>query len=184
MSPQHSPPAQADLRWRDGLQANYCTDYAILHNQAMIMDRSVRCNSPSFSYLSLRHSPLLTDARTVETSLLNPELNDSETTIQDGHPSCFGSVFLRSNAGETKQTFNRMNGSPGAPPGTRMQTLKPKRITPFNHRLASDPIGMEAGWEMQIFNHFLSLRTSSRTELVQARMQGPKINNNSTKNKG
>ena len=34
------------------------------------------------------------------------------------------------------------------------------------------------------FNHFLSLRTSSRTEWVQARMQGPEINNNSTKNKG
>ena len=33
------------------------------------------------------------------------------------------------------------------------------------------------------FNHFLSLRTSSLTEQVQARMQGPK-NNNSTKNKG
>ena len=34
------------------------------------------------------------------------------------------------------------------------------------------------------FNHFLSLRTSSRTERVQARMRGPEINNNSTKNKG
>ena len=33
-------------------------------------------------------------------------------------------------------------------------------------------------------NHFLSLRTSSRTERVQARMRGPEINNNSTKNKG
>jgi hypothetical protein len=34
------------------------------------------------------------------------------------------------------------------------------------------------------FNHFLSSRTSSRTERVQARMRGPEINNNSTKNKG
>ena len=34
------------------------------------------------------------------------------------------------------------------------------------------------------FNHFLSLRTSSRSEWVQARRQGPEINNNSTKNKG
>jgi hypothetical protein len=33
-------------------------------------------------------------------------------------------------------------------------------------------------------NHFLPLRTSSRTELAQARMRGPEINNNSTKNKG
>jgi hypothetical protein len=33
-------------------------------------------------------------------------------------------------------------------------------------------------------NHFLSLRTSSRTELTQARMRGPETNNNSTKNKG
>jgi hypothetical protein len=35
-----------------------------------------------------------------------------------------------------------------------------------------------------LFNHFLLLRTSSRTERVQARMHGPVINNNSTKNKG
>jgi hypothetical protein len=35
-----------------------------------------------------------------------------------------------------------------------------------------------------LFNQFLTLRTSSRTERVQAWMQGSVINNNSTKNKG
>ena len=38
--------------------------------------------------------------------------------------------------------------------------------------------------ERKSFNHFLLLRTTSRTEQVQARMRGPEINNNSTKNKG
>jgi len=28
-----------------------------------------------------------------------------------------------------------------------MHKFKPKRITPFIHRLVSDPTGMEAGWE-------------------------------------
>ena len=44
-----------------------------------------------------------------------------------------------------QQIYNRMNGSPGDPPGTHMHKFKPKRITPFIHRLVSDPIGKEAG---------------------------------------
>jgi hypothetical protein len=40
--------------------------------------------------------------------------------------------------------------SPGDPPGNRVHQFKPKRITPFIHRLVSDPIGKEAGWETNI----------------------------------
>jgi hypothetical protein len=46
--------------------------------------------------------------------------------------------------------FNRMNGSPGDPPGNRMHQFKPTRFAPFIHRLAGDPIGKEAGWETNI----------------------------------
>jgi hypothetical protein len=46
--------------------------------------------------------------------------------------------------------FNRMNGSPGDPPGNLMHRLIHQRIVPFIHRLAGDPTGKEAGWETNI----------------------------------
>jgi hypothetical protein len=46
--------------------------------------------------------------------------------------------------------FNRMNGSPGDPPGNLMHRLIHQRIVPFVHRLAGDPTSMEAGWETNI----------------------------------
>jgi hypothetical protein len=46
--------------------------------------------------------------------------------------------------------FNRMNGSPGDPPGNHMIRIINQRIVPFIHRLAGDPTGKEAGWETNI----------------------------------
>ena len=80
--------------------------------------------------------------------------------------------------------FKRMNGSPGDPPANRMHILFSQIFTPLAHRLESDPASMAASRVTLNFNHFLPLRTSSRTEQAQARMHGPEINNNSTKNKG
>ena len=49
-----------------------------------------------------------------------------------------------------EMNFNRMNGSPGDPPGNLMKRIINQRIVPFIHRLAGDPTGMEAGWETNI----------------------------------
>ena len=49
-----------------------------------------------------------------------------------------------------EMNFNRMNGSPGDPPGNIMKRIIKHRIVPFIHRLAGDPTGMEAGWETNI----------------------------------
>jgi hypothetical protein len=49
-----------------------------------------------------------------------------------------------------EMNFNRMNGSPGDPPGNLMNRIINQRIVPFIHRLAGDPTGKEAGWETNI----------------------------------
>ena len=46
--------------------------------------------------------------------------------------------------------FNRINGSPGDPPGNRMHRVINHRIVPNITRLAGDPIGKEAGRETTI----------------------------------
>jgi hypothetical protein len=46
--------------------------------------------------------------------------------------------------------FNRINGSPGDPPGNRMHRVINHRIVPEITRLAGDPIGKEAGRETTI----------------------------------
>mgnify|MGYP001026538794 FL=1 len=147
MSPQHSSSTQAYLRWRDGLQANYCTDYSLLHNWAFIINRLARCNPPSFGYLSRRYTPRLTCARIDDSSSLYPVSNIAGVTPLNDPPRFCRSARKQFAPTDKKETYNRMNGSPGDPPGTHMHKFKPKRITPFIHRLVSDPIGMEAGWE-------------------------------------
>ena len=49
-----------------------------------------------------------------------------------------------------EMNFNRMNGSPGDPPGNLMDRIFNQRIVPFIHRLAGDPSSKEAGWETNI----------------------------------
>jgi hypothetical protein len=49
-----------------------------------------------------------------------------------------------------EMNFNRMNGSPGVPPGNLMDRVFNQRIVPFIHRLAGDATGKEAGWETNI----------------------------------
>ena len=49
-------------------------------------------------------------------------------------------------------SFNRMNGSPGDPPGSPMHSPINQRIVPQLTRLAGDPIGKEAVREINIFS--------------------------------
>jgi len=185
MTPQHSSPALAELQWRHGLQEAFCTNYSLMRYSAVIKSKLRHFSLCSISFLSCWHKPWIIGDRTDVTSSLHPTPIDPGATPQDSFPGgCSSGALRQFNSIDKQQIFNRMNGSSGDPPGSGMHLFKTKRVTPFYDRLVSDPTSMVAGREMQIFNHFLSLRTSSRTERVQARMRGPEINNNSTKNKG
>ena len=147
MNPQHSSPTQADSRWRDGLQAKFCTYYSIMHVKAFNMRCLIRCNSPAVGYLFDRHDRWITGAQIDDPSSLYPTLMVMGVTLLNDFPSCRGSSSKQYTRANKQQIYNRMNGSPGDPPGNRMHQFKPKRITPSIHRLVSDPTGKEAGWE-------------------------------------
>jgi hypothetical protein len=131
MNPQHSSSAQADLRWRDGLQAKSCTSYSIMHDKAFNESRLRQCSFPGVGYLFDRYDRWITGTQTDD-------------------PSCCRCGSRQFTPSHEQQIYNRMNGSPGDPPGNRMHKFKPKRIAPFIHRLAGDPTGKEAGWETNI----------------------------------
>ena len=146
MSPQHSSPAQAVLRWRDGLQVKFCTNYSIMHKKALKKSRLRQCNSPDTGFLFNKNGFWITDAPIDDSLNLYPALKFMRVTLQNDSPGCrCGSKHFTPT--HKQQIFNRMNGSPGDPPGTHMHKFKPKRITPFIHRLVSDPTSMEAGRE-------------------------------------
>ena len=132
MSPQHFSPARTALRWRDSLQAESCTDYKILHDQASFEYGLVRF----IHLLSIGKFPCWEQPCDIGVQIKNTEsvyrpTNASGFSSMDGFSSACGSGSLKGNPNNTQQKFNRMNGSPGAPPGTRMHTFKLKRITPF-----------------------------------------------------
>ena len=147
MSPRHSSPAPADFRWRDGLQARFCTQYSIMHIKAFNKRCLIRLNSPGAGHLFDRNGFWITGAQIDDTSPLYPVSNATVVTPLNVVLSCSRCASKQYTPPDKQQIYNRMNGSPGDPPGTHMHKLKPKRITPFTHRLASDPTGMEAGRE-------------------------------------
>ena len=74
---------------------------------------------------------------------------------------------------------------PGGPPWCKFTNyLKTKNRPFYNPCPRAIPKAWRSSERRNFLNHFLSLRTSSRTELAHARMRGPETNNNSTKNKG
>jgi hypothetical protein len=148
MNPQHFTSARTALRWRGSLQEESCTDYMTVHHIASIRRGLVRFNH----LLSIGKLPCWQQPCDIGVQIKNAETvyrttNESGCSNLGGFPSSCSNGSLKSNPDNIQQRFNRMNGSPGAPPGTRMHTFKLKRITPFNNRLASDPSGKEAGWE-------------------------------------
>jgi len=146
MNPQHSFTAPADLRWRDGLQAIFCTQYSKMHYNAFNKSGLRQCSSPGTGFFFDKIGSWITDAPIDDPSNLYPVLKVMRVTLQNDSSGCrCGSKHFTPS--HKQQIFNRMNGSPGDPPGTHMHKFKPKRITPFIHRLVSDPTGMEAGWE-------------------------------------
>jgi len=146
MNPQHSFTAPADLRWRDGLQARFCTQYSIMHYKAFNKSGLRQCSSPGTGFLFDKIGSWITDAPIDDPSNLYPVLKVMRVTLQNDSSGCrCGSKHFTPS--HKQQIFNRMNGSPGDAPANRMHISKHIGITPVNHRLASDPIGKEADWE-------------------------------------
>ena len=185
MSSQHSSPAQAASSRRDDLQVYVCTEYKSVHLNGYITSSDLRHIVPNGGLKSYSVPPCNTGDRWKNTeSVFRPQNFPECSGLARPLPGC-SSGFLRRIAPINKHIkFNRMNGSPGDPPANRMHISFPQNSTPLAHRLESDPASMAVSRVTPNFNHFLSLRTSSRTELAQAWMRGPEINNNSTKNKG
>jgi hypothetical protein len=89
--------------------------------------------------------------------------------------------------GETPDKGKHMHGSvepPGVTPNSILIQSNRKNRPFYNPSSWAVPKTWRSSEREHFLNHFLPLRTSSRTELAQARMRGPEINNNSTKNKG
>ena len=147
MKPQHSSPAPADLQWRYDLQAKFCTNYSIMHIKAFNKRCLIRLNPPGFGHLFDRNGFWITGAQIDDDSSLYSVSNATGVTPLNVVLSCSRCASKQYTPPDKQQIYNRMNGSPGDPPGTHMHKFKPKRITPFTHRLVSDPTGMEAGWE-------------------------------------
>jgi len=145
--PQYSSPAPADLQWRYDLQAKFCTNYSIMHIKALNKRCLIRINSPGAGHLFDRNGFWITGAQIDDTSPLYPVSNATVVTPLNVVLSCSRCASKQYAPPDKQQIFNRMNGSPGDPPGNHMHKFKPKRITPFIHRLASDPVGMEADRE-------------------------------------
>ena len=147
MNPQHSSPAPAVLRWRDGLQVKFCADYSIMHVTAFNKRCSMRINSLGVGYIFDSKVPWIVGTQIDDPSSLYPAPGVTGFTPLKNFLFCRRSASKQCSPPDKQQIFNRMNGSPGDPPGNHMHKFKPKRITPFIHRLASDPVGMEADRE-------------------------------------
>jgi hypothetical protein len=185
MSPQYSSPARAVSRCRDALQVNVCTEYKSVHLNGYLTISDMRHIVPSGGLLSCCVPPSEIGGRTRNTeSVFRPPNELMRIGISHFTTGCIGVSQRRFSPIDKHIKFNCMNGPPGDPPANRMHILISQNVTPLAHRLESDPASMAASRVIINFNHFLPLRTSSRTEQAQARMHGPKINNNSTKNKG
>ena len=82
MNPQHSSSAQADLRWRDSLQAMFCTDYSIMHDKAFNKIGLRQCSSPGTGFLFDKIGSWITDAPIDDPSNLYPVLKVMRVTYK------------------------------------------------------------------------------------------------------
>ena len=185
MNPQHSSPAPAVSRCSESLQVNVCTKYKLMHVKVIRLSRYLCQNLPYGRLPTYYTTPSEIGGRTRNTEeFLHPPNELGLNEVNRPITGCSSGSQRRITPIDNHIKFNRMNGSPGDPPANRMHISISQKFNLFIHYLVSIPTTRAANNEIQNFNHFLSLRTSSRTELAQARMRGPDINNNSTKNKG
>ena len=148
MSPQHSSPARAVSRCREALQVKSCTEYKAVHVNEHITSSNSRHIVPNGGLLSYYVSPCDIDAWTKNIPLIFRAQNEPRhCEIVRPLAGCTSGSQRQFSPIDKHIKFNRMNGSPGDPPANLMHISKHIGITPVNHRLASDPIGMEADWE-------------------------------------
>lgn len=148
MSPQHSSLARTFSRCRDALQVNICTEYKLVHVNGCITSSDSRHIVSGRKLPSYYVSPCDIDASTINIPLIFRAPNEPRHCgIVRPLARCISDSQRQFLPIDKHIKFNRMNGSPGDPPANLMHISKQKRITPFIHRLASDPIGMEADWE-------------------------------------
>ena len=148
MNPQHSSPARAASRCREALQMNVCTEYKSVLLKAYIKSRYSYHFVP-YGGQKLYYQPQFDfDAWSKNISLIFRAQNEPRHCgIVRPLAGCTSDSQRQFSPINKHIKFNRMNGSPGDPPTNRMHISKHIGITPVNHRLASDPSGMEAGWE-------------------------------------
>jgi len=130
--------------------SGFCTNYSNLHNKAFYLTIFFRCNSYFIKCSLPRYKPWLIRVVIQKVSSTCLPSNDRAPTQSCGTPTICGGGRLDPLPPGKQQTFNRMNGSPGDPPGNLMDRIFNQRIVPFIHRLAGDPSGKEAGWETNI----------------------------------
>ena len=148
MNPQHSSPAPAASRCRDALLVNVCTEYKSVHVRVCILSSYSCHNLPNRRLPTYYAQPCgIGDRRKYTESVFRPQNIPECSGLACPLAGCSSGFLRRITPIDKHIKFNRMNGSPGDPPANRMHISKQKRITPVNQRLASDPIGKEAGWE-------------------------------------
>jgi hypothetical protein len=148
MSPQHSSPARAVSRCRKALQVKSCTEYKSVHLNEHIKSSDSRHIVPDGRRKSYCQAQCEIGDRTRITESVFRPPNELMRIGETRFTTVCSGVSQRQFSPIDKHIkFNRMNGSPGDPPANLMHISKQKRITPFIHRLASDPIGKEADWE-------------------------------------
>ena len=148
MSPQHSSPVRTASRCRDALQVNICSEYKSVHVNGCILSSDSYLIVPNGGLLSYYASPCDIDAWTKNIPLIFRAPNEPRHCgIVRPLAGCTSDSQRQLSPIDKHIKFNRMNGSPGDLPANLMHISKQKGITPFIHRLASDPIGKEADWE-------------------------------------
>ena len=87
---------------------------------------------------------------TYESSYPLTRLGSIGRTHDGGVPSTQVPKLSQFRLPDKRIQFNRMNGSPGDPPGSCMHKFTNERIVPSLTRLVGDPYGKEANWETTI----------------------------------
>ena len=150
MNQKSFSPSLADCELIATSQSSLCANYTFMHYKTLYFGRLVRSNSYFLKYSLPRYKPWIIEMVIQKISSICLPLKGRAPTRSCCTPTACGSGCLNSVPPDKQQIFNRMNGSPGDPPGAGMHLFATKRVTPFIHRLVSDPIGKEAGWETNI----------------------------------
>jgi hypothetical protein len=87
---------------------------------------------------------------TYESSYPPTRLGSIDRTHYGGVPATLVPKFSQFRPPDKRIQFNRMNGSPGDPPGSCMHKFINERIVPSLTRLVGDPYGKEANRETTI----------------------------------